>query len=163
VSVPLRALVVDDSAGSRRRVTTLLGLAGWQVVEAVGTRAALHAAAQIQPDLVVTAMGMRDGNGIALLQQLRRRGSRARFLVLTARPDPRLHEVMPLLGGTCLDKPVDPRLFIDFLRGRTTGPAAQGGIARIRVTAERLAGVRTAAPSPAASSPATSSAASSRR
>lgn len=141
--VPRRALVVDDSAGARHRVATLLTLAGWQVVEVVGADAALRTAERLGPDLVVTAVRMRGGNGVALLEQLRRRGSRARFLALTARPDARVHAAVAALGGSCLSKPVDPRQLIDFLGGRTTGPAAQG-TARVRVTAERLAGARTA-------------------
>jgi len=150
VPVPRRALVVDDSAASRHRVSALLTLAGWQVLEVEGAPAAQRAAARLSPDLVVTAARMRSGNGVALLQQLRRRGSQARFLVLTARPDARVHAAVTALGGTCLSRPVDPRQLVDFLRGRTTGPAAQEPPARLRVAAERVAGRRTAAPSPPA-------------
>lgn len=134
-----RALVVDDSAGSRQRVATLLTLAGYQVLEAVGTDAALRGAARFRPDLVVTAVQLRSGNGVALLQQLRRRGSQARFVALTARPDARVHAAVAALGGACLSTPVDPRQLVDLLRGRTTGPAAQGTTAPLRVRAERLA------------------------
>jgi DNA-binding response OmpR family regulator len=139
VPLPRRALVVDDSAGARHRVSAVLTLAGWQVLEVVGADAALRAAARFAPDLVVTAVQMRSGNGVALLQQLRRRGSGARFLGLTAHPDARVHAAVAAVGGTCLGTPADPRQLVDFLRGRTTGPAAQGTTAPLRVTAERLA------------------------
>jgi CheY-like chemotaxis protein len=146
VPVPRRALVVADSAGSRHRVSTLLTLAGYQVLEVVGADAALRSAARFTPDLVVTAVRMRSGDGVALLQQLRRRGSQARFVALTARPDARVHAAVAALGGSCLSTPVDPRQLVDLLRGRTTGPTAQGTTsARLRVAAERLAGARTAA------------------
>jgi CheY-like chemotaxis protein len=147
VPVPRHALVVDDSAAARHRVSALLTLAGWQVLEVVGADAALRAADRLQPELVVTAVRMRSGDGVTLLQQLRRRGSRARFLALTARPDARVHAAVAVLGGTCLGAPVDPRQLVDFLRGRTTGPAAQEHRSPLRVTAERVAGSRTAAPS----------------
>jgi CheY-like chemotaxis protein len=154
VPIPRRALVVDDSAGARHRVATLLTLAGYQVLEVVGADAALRSAARFRPDLVVTAVRMRSGDGVALLQQLRRRGSQARFVALTSRPDARVHAAVAALGGACLGKPVDPRQLVDLLRGRTTGPAAQGTTsARLRVAAERLAGGRAAA-SAGASGPA---------
>jgi DNA-binding response OmpR family regulator len=140
VPVPRRALVVDDSASSRHRVSTLLTLAGYQVLEVVGTDAALRSATRFRPDLVVTAVRMRSGNGVPLLQQLRRSGSRARLVALTARPDARVHAAVAALGGACLSKPVDPRQLVDLLRGRTTGPAAQGTpSARLRVAAQRTA------------------------
>jgi CheY-like chemotaxis protein len=149
VPVPRHALVVDDSAAARHRVSALLTLAGWQVLEVVGADAALRAADRLQPELVVTAVRMRSGDGVTLLQQLRRRGSRARVLALTARPDARVHAAVAVLGGTCLGAPVDPRQLVDFLRGRTTGPAAQGTAPRLRVAAERLAGSRAASSRPA--------------
>jgi CheY-like chemotaxis protein len=151
VPLPHRALVVDDSAGARHRVATLLTLAGYQVLEVVGADAALRSAARFRPDLVVTAVRMRSGDGLALLQQLRRHGSQARFVALTSRPDAQVHAAVAALGGACLGKPVDPRQLVELLRGRTTGPAAQGTTsAPLRVTAERLAGAGTAASGPAA-------------
>lgn len=114
------ALVVDDSAAARRRITTLLQLGGWRVHSAVGTGAALRLAAVIDPDLVVTEMTMRDGHGATLMRRLRENGSRARFLVTTAR---RTHQVRTMAASAgavaCLAKPVDPRLFVDVLRGLT--------------------------------------------
>ena len=111
---PRRALVVDDSAGTRRRLSALLTLAGWQVVAVAGTDAALHAAVRHRPELVLTA----------------------------ARPDDRLHATVEALGGTCLSAPVDTRQLLELLRGRASGPAAQGTATPLRVTAERLDGAR---------------------
>ncbi|TFV65301.1 UNVERIFIED_ORG: response regulator [Bacillus sp. AZ43] len=116
---PVRtALVVDDSAGARRRITMLLQLGGWRVHQAVGTDAALRVAAVVEPDLVVTDMAMRNGHGATLMRRLRQNGSRAAFVVVSAR---RTHQVRALAAGAgavaCLAKPVDPRLFVDVLRG----------------------------------------------
>jgi CheY-like chemotaxis protein len=116
-SVPT-ALVVDDSFGARARVTMLLQLGGWRVHQAVGTEDALRLAALIGPDLVVTDMVMRQGHGATLMRRLREEGSSARFLVMAAR---RTHQTRALAAGAgalaCLAKPVDPRLFVDVLRG----------------------------------------------
>jgi CheY-like chemotaxis protein len=114
----LTALVVDDSAAARRRITTLLQLGGWRVHQAVGTDAALRVAAVIDPDLVVTEMTMRNGHGATLMRRLRQNGSRARFLVTAS---PRTQQVRSLAASAgavaCLAKPVDPRLFVDVMRG----------------------------------------------
>jgi CheY-like chemotaxis protein len=116
-SVPT-ALVVDDSFGARARVTMLLQLGGWRVHQAVGTEDALRLAALIEPDLVVTDMVMRQGHGATLMRRLREEGSTARFLVMAAR---RTHQTRALAAAAgalaCLAKPVDPRLFVDVLRG----------------------------------------------
>ncbi|TFV86029.1 response regulator [Blastococcus sp. CT_GayMR16] len=114
----LTALVVDDSFASRTRITMLLHLGGWRVHQAVGTEDALRLAALLQPDLVVTDMVMRQGHGATLMRRLREQGSAARFLVVAAR---RTHQTRALAAAAgalaCLAKPVDPRLFVDVMRG----------------------------------------------
>lgn len=141
----LTALVVDDSTTSRHRMATLLQLAGYQVYEATDPAAGLLAAVRMSPDLVVAEVRMRGGNGFALLQHLRRTGSGSRFLLMTTRPTARVQAQAAAAGVTCLTKPVHPRDLVDFLRSRTTGPAAEEPPARMRVTAERLSTPRPAA------------------
>jgi CheY-like chemotaxis protein len=125
------ALVVDDSAAARRRIATLLQLGGWRVHQAVGTAAALRVAAVVDPDLVVTEMSMRDGHGATLMRRLRQSGSRARFLVTTPA---RTHMVRSLAASSgavaCLAKPVDPRLFVDVMRGLTPLVRTTADVAR---------------------------------
>jgi CheY-like chemotaxis protein len=112
------ALVVDDSAAARHRVATLLRLGGWQVVEAVGTDTALRLAAIVDFDLVVTEMAMRQGHGATLMRRLRESGSRARFLVTASRRTQQVRSLAASSGAVaCLAKPVDPRLFVDVMRG----------------------------------------------
>ena len=114
----LTALVVDDSSPPAPAITTLLQLGGWRVHQAVGTEDALRLAAVIEPDLVVTDMVMRNGHGATLMRRLREQGSTARFLVVAAR---RTHQTLALAAAAgalaCLAKPVDPRLFVDVMRG----------------------------------------------
>jgi CheY-like chemotaxis protein len=121
----LTALVVDDSFAARARITMLLELGGWRVHQAVGTENALRLAALIEPDLVVTDMVMRQGHGATLMRRLREQGCEARFLVVAAR---RTQQTLALASGAgalaCLAKPVDPRLFVDVMRGLAPTVAA---------------------------------------
>jgi DNA-binding response OmpR family regulator len=128
------ALVVDDAQAARHRVAVLLQLAGWRVYEAVGAHDALRAAAQLRPDLVVTDIRMRGGNGIDLVRQLRRAGSRARFLFLATRPTDRVRAQAAAVGVTCLAKPVEPRQLVRFLRERRAAPPVP---ATLHVPAQR--------------------------
>jgi DNA-binding response OmpR family regulator len=121
------ALVVDDSAAARHRVATLLQLGGWRVHQAVGTDAALRLATVVEPDLVVTAMAMRDGHGATLMRRLREQGSWARFLVVTSRRTQQVRALAAASGAlACLAKPVAPRLFVDIMRALTPAPAPTG-------------------------------------
>jgi CheY-like chemotaxis protein len=120
----LTALVVDADPRARRQVAALLGGTGWRVHEAAGVPGALRQAAALDADLVAT--DLLDGAGPALLRRLRGTGSRARFLVLADRVTDAVRTEATAAGALgCLAKPVGPRLLLDFLRSRTTGPAAQ--------------------------------------
>jgi CheY-like chemotaxis protein len=123
----LTALVVDDEPDARRRVAGLLRLGGWQVSEAADALEALRLDATADFDLVVTDVSMPGENGPAMLRRMRRNGSRARFLVVTSDPTDDVRADSLTAGAmACLAKPVEARILLDFLRSRTTGPAAQG-------------------------------------
>jgi CheY-like chemotaxis protein len=129
----LTALVVDDQPEARRHVAALLELAGWQAHEAAGVREALSQAPALDPDLVVT--DLLGGAGTALLRRLRVQGSEARFLVMAdAATDEARREAAAAGALACLAKPLGPRLLLDFLRSRTTGPTAQENLAQIHPT-----------------------------
>jgi CheY-like chemotaxis protein len=131
------ALVVDDQPDARRRVAGLLRLGGWQVREAADTETAHRITATADVDLVVTDVTLPDGNGPAMLRRMRHEGSRARFLVVTADPTDEVRTDAITAGAmACLAKPVEARILLDFLRSRTTGPAAQGERAELREWAD---------------------------
>ena len=145
----LTALVVDDSAGARKRVATLLRLGGWDVHQAVGTEAALDVADEVRPDLVVTDFVMRGGNGAALLHRLRNEGCRARSVVVATHLTDQVREHAAAAGAlTCLAKPVDPRELLYVMHALTGNPvprrahAQPAAPAPIRIDAERLDQVR---------------------
>lgn len=122
----LTALVVDDEPEGRWRVSDLLTLGGWEVVQATGTDEALHKAALLEPDLVVVDASTTRMQAPALFRRLRGVGSRARFLLVATDPSEVLRAEAAAAGALAsLPKPVDPRLLLSFLRSRTTGLAAQ--------------------------------------
>lgn len=143
------ALVVDAVPAARRRAVTLLRLAGFRVHEASGVVEAVALAARHEPALVVTEPDLPDGDGLQMLAELRRSGSSAQFLVVAAALPLRVRKRAVEVGASgCLHKPLEPADLVDFLRGRTTGPAAQDAPRRetadwvlqqhaLRVTSER--------------------------
>ncbi|GAB3349315.1 response regulator transcription factor [Modestobacter lapidis] len=127
---PLTALVVDPDAVARRQVAGLLQLGGWQVCEASTADQALAASATVSPDLVVTDVLLPDGSGPQLLGRLRRAGSTARFLAVTAGPTAAVRAECRTAGAlACLAKPIDARLLLDLVERRSAGPVAEPGTA----------------------------------
>lgn len=81
----MRLLIVEDEARMVEVLRASLGRAGF-TVDAVGTAADACAALPLAPyDAVVLDLGLPDGDGLALLAELRRAGSQVPVLVLTAR------------------------------------------------------------------------------
>jgi len=133
----LTALVVDDQPDARRRVAGLLRLGGWQVREAADAASAHRIATEQDPDLVVTDVSERGGHGPTMLRRMRREGSRARFLVVTADPTDDVRAEAVTAGAmACLAKPVEARVLLNFLRSRTTGLAAQEQLSELREWAD---------------------------
>ncbi len=133
----LTALVVDDEPEARRRVAGLLRLGGWQVSEAATAEDALRQAVCADFDLVVTDVSLPGEHGPAMLRRMRHNGSRARFLVVTSDPTDEVRADSVTAGAmACLAKPVEARILLDFLRSRTTGPAAQAELTELREWAD---------------------------
>jgi CheY-like chemotaxis protein len=66
-----RLLVVDDEPVVRALITACLDGAGWEVDAVADGAAALDAASQTQPDLILLDVGLPGLSGPAVLQQLR--------------------------------------------------------------------------------------------
>lgn len=138
------ALVVDGSAGARRRVRTVLRLGGWRVHEAFDVIDALRQAASLDLDLVVTDMTLPDGDGAALLRRLRADGCSARFLAVSTETTSQVRARAAAAGASgCLAKPVDPRQLVEHLHRRTDEPVSEApggadGTAPLHVAAERV-------------------------
>lgn len=84
--MPLRVLVADDSSLFRRAVGD--ALAGLPDVEVVGTspngKLTLQKIAELNPDLVTLDIEMPEMDGLAVLDSLRRSGSTASVIVISA-------------------------------------------------------------------------------
>jgi DNA-binding NtrC family response regulator len=79
----VRVLVVDDDVHVRRFTSLILGLEGFEVVEADGVREAIRLFEAGPVDVVVTDLNMPDENGAVLVGKLRRRDPALPIIILT--------------------------------------------------------------------------------
>ena len=66
-----KVLVVDDEIQIRKMLRIALKSVGYEVVEADSVESGLAAAVRQQPDLLILDLGLPDGDGSALLAELR--------------------------------------------------------------------------------------------
>ena len=79
-------LVVDDHAPFRDAARALLTLDGFDIVgEAADGRAALAAAAALQPDVVVLDVGLPDMSGLEVAAELAEAGAKAAVVLVSSR------------------------------------------------------------------------------
>jgi CheY-like chemotaxis protein len=69
----IQVLVVDDDAGIRTLVRTILVRAGYEVREAVNGDEALRSCAEQPPDVIITDILMPDKDGVEVLLEVSRR------------------------------------------------------------------------------------------
>jgi two-component system response regulator HydG len=107
-SAKLRVLVVDDEAGTRAAMKSLLESQGYEVDQAADGSAALERMVELPPDLVVTDLDMPVMNGMQLLEALRERGQDVPVIVATSAAELRSAVEAMRAGATdYLTKPVD--------------------------------------------------------
>jgi len=80
-------LLVDDDAAIRRALSAGLELEGFRVVAASGGRAALVAAKQVEPAVILLDLAMPDLDGLEVLQKLRDGDDDVPVCVLSARDE----------------------------------------------------------------------------
>ena len=102
-----QVLVVDDEAGMRTALETSFLRCGWQVDTAAGITEAMAKFRQRQHPLIVTDMRMPDGDGFAVMREIRALSPHTAVILLTAFgsvPD----AVTAMKNGACdyLIKPV---------------------------------------------------------
>ncbi|WP_308212073.1 MULTISPECIES: response regulator [Nocardia] len=85
-AAPTKVLVVDDEPQILRALRINLSVRGYEVITAANGAAALRAAAEKHPDVVVLDLGLPDMDGIDVLAGLRG-WSQAPVIVLSARTD----------------------------------------------------------------------------
>jgi DNA-binding NarL/FixJ family response regulator len=128
-----RVLIVDDHPLTRDALSALLVQQGFDVVgEAEDGSAAIAAAAELRPDLVLLDLTMPGMDGLAALPKLRQSAPDSEIVVLTA-SDAEENLLAAIRAGASgyLLKTEPPEQIAVFLRGVARGDAAlSGGVAR---------------------------------
>lgn len=131
----VRLLVVDDEPHIADLVATVARYEGWQAVTAGSGEAALKAAADFLPDIVVLDLMLPDVDGFTVLDRLRSAGAMVPVVFLTAR-DGTADRVAGLTrgGDDYLVKPFSVEELMARLRAvlrRSTGPAWKRSVLRV--------------------------------
>ncbi len=133
---PVRALVVDDEPLLGDLLSTALRYEGWQVESALSGRAAIKAAASLNPDVVVLDIMLPDMSGLDVLRRLRESSPLVPVLFLTAK-DAVEDRIAGLTAGgdDYVTKPFSLEEVVARLRAllRRAGATAQAADARLVV------------------------------
>jgi DNA-binding NarL/FixJ family response regulator len=135
---PISVLIVDDHPVVRQGLRVLLEVQdGMEVVgEAGDGAAALELAAEHSPDVILLDLKLPGMDGIAVLGELRARGSAARVLVLTSATEPASASQAVRSGAAgVVYKDVDPDALVRAIRSVHDGhlllaPEAAGTLVR---------------------------------
>lgn len=114
-----RVLVVDDDAALRRVCATVLGLDGYEVIEAANGQEALDLARTAAPDVILLdiSMPVLDGFGVAAALRADERTRALPFVFLTGEVDPQVIERGHEVGAAgFFTKPFDPNAITAFIR-----------------------------------------------
>jgi CheY-like chemotaxis protein len=95
----MRLLIVEDNAGMRRLLISLISDLIGRVRECTDGSEALSAYREFQPDLVLMDIKMEKVDGIAATQQIRAEFPGARIAIVTDYDDARLREAARLAGA----------------------------------------------------------------
>jgi two-component system, OmpR family, KDP operon response regulator KdpE len=123
------AIVIEDEPQIRRFVRGALEAEGWLVHEAGNLRDGLAAAGTRQPDLLVLDLGLPDGDGVALIRDVRG-WSTVPIIVLSARSD-EVDKIAALDAGAddYLTKPFGTGELLARVRANLRRPRAASGTA----------------------------------
>lgn len=77
-------LIVDDEERLRKLISRIIGLEGFEVIEAIDYKTACIKAEKYQPDIVISDVKLPDGNGIDLIKELKKKQMQVEIILLTA-------------------------------------------------------------------------------
>jgi len=100
-----RVIVVDDDDGMREAIDSLLNAAGFETSTYASAEALLSAAALDSATCVVSDLKLPSMSGLELIVELRARGMRAPFILITAHDTPGARAEAKRNGATYLAKP----------------------------------------------------------
>jgi DNA-binding response OmpR family regulator len=81
-------LLVEDHADTRRVLSTLLGRSGHEMITAKGVTDALQLLRNVRVNVLLSDLGLGDGDGLDLVVQAKKIQPRITAIALTARSDP---------------------------------------------------------------------------
>ena len=103
----MKILVVDDEEGARELFNTILSDEGYEVTLAVNGEDALSRMKGVIYDLVVTDIKMPGMDGLQLLQEIRKEGSKADVIMVTAYGEVESYlKAMSLGAAEYINKPI---------------------------------------------------------
>jgi two-component system, NtrC family, response regulator len=79
-----KLLIIDDEEQIRKLLTRLLGLEGYEVVQAIDCASGLRQAEINQPQVILCDVRMPDGNGVDLIEKLKKVSPLSELIMLTA-------------------------------------------------------------------------------
>jgi len=125
-AAPATILIAEDNASLTSLLERILGDQGYEVRAARDGDAALAAALEHEPDLLILDIGLPRRDGVAVIRELRRRGVTVPTLMLTAR-SAISDRVTGLDAGAddYLTKPFDPDELVARVRALLRRSAAQ--------------------------------------
>jgi DNA-binding NtrC family response regulator len=107
VGVRMKILVVDDEEGARELFNTILSDEGYEVTLAVNGNEALSRIKGADYDLVVTDIKMPGMDGLQLLQEIRKTGSKIDVIMVTAYGEVESYlKAMSLGAAEYINKPI---------------------------------------------------------
>jgi NarL family two-component system response regulator LiaR len=145
----IRVLIVDDHAVVREGLRAFLELQdGIEVVgEACDGEQAIHAALELEPDVILMDLVMPKLDGVGAMRQLRARAAGARVLVLTSfLDDDRLMPAIQAGAAGYLLKDVEPAELARAIRAAHAGEAILDPTVAARVVQAIVDGSTMAAP-----------------
>ena len=123
----MRALLVEDDSSSSLLSRKVLEADGFAVDLAATARDGLTCAMVTEYDLIVLDLGLPDGNGLSVVQALRRDGRTAPIMILTGATE-RATTILALDAGA--DDYLTKPLMIDEFRARVRALIRRGGAQR---------------------------------
>jgi two-component system response regulator HydG len=112
-----RILVVDDDPYFLRVLSRLLSGENFQVKTAEGAAQAAQALSEDSFDVVVSDLRLPDGDGLSILQELRKTGADTPVVILTAYGEVETYIAAMNAGATeYLNKPVKSEELIEVIR-----------------------------------------------
>ena len=88
----MNILIVEDHQDTRRVLSTLLGRADHEVISASGETEALQLLANMRVNVLLSDLGLEDGDGLDLVAKAKTLQPRLTAIALTARTSPKDYE-----------------------------------------------------------------------